>query len=130
MSAIQVGIAEVDFTPPPGLPLMGHVRDDYAAQGTHDPLRARALVVANAAGARMALLTLDLCMLNRKQARMMREHIAAHSAIAPENILIAATHTHGGPAAVSLYQTPAASDAEVESFLKRAAEAAIAADRR
>ena len=129
MSGLKIGVAEVDFTPPPGLPLMGHVRDDYAARGTHDPLRARALVVANSAGARVALLSLDLCMLNRKQARMMREHIAAHSALAPENILVAATHTHGGPAAVSLYQTPAASDAEVESFLKRAAEAAIAADR-
>jgi len=130
MSAIQVGVAEVDFTPPPGLPLMGHVRDNYAARGTHDPLRARALVVANAAGVRVALLTLDLCMLNRAQVRMMREHIAAHTAIPPENVLIAATHTHGGPAAVSLYQTPAASDAEVESFLKKAAQAVIAADRK
>ncbi len=75
MSAIRVGVAEVDFTPPPGLPLMGHIRDDYAARGTHDSLRARALVMANEAGPRVALLTLDLCMLDRKQARMMREHI-------------------------------------------------------
>ncbi len=109
---------------------MGHVRDDYAARGTHDPLRARALVVANAAGVRVALLTLDLCMLNRTQARMMREHIATHSAVPPGNILIAASHTHGGPAAVSLYLTPAASDAQVESFLKQAAQAVIAADQK
>jgi neutral ceramidase len=129
MSAIRIGVAEVDFTPPPGLPLMGHIRDDYAARGTHDPLRARALVAANAAGARVALLTLDICMLNRAHARMMREHIAAHSALKPENILIAASHTHGGPAACSLYLTPAASDAEVVSFLKKAARAAIDADR-
>ncbi len=56
MSAIQVGVAEVDFTPPPGLPLMGHIREHYAPRGTHDPLRARALVLANAAGARAARL--------------------------------------------------------------------------
>ena len=130
MSALRVGVAEVDFTPPPGLPLMGHIRDDYAARGTHDPLRARALVVANASGARAALLTLDLCMLNRAQARMMRQHIGAHSGLAPENILIAATHTHGGPAACSLYLTPAAGDADVERFLKKAAQAAIEADKR
>jgi hypothetical protein len=130
MSALRIGVAEVDFTPPPGLPLMGHVRDDYAARGTHDPLRARALVVASDAGARVALLTLDLCMLNRAQAQMMREHIAAHSTLSPGNILVAASHTHGGPAAVSLYQTPAASEAEVESFLKKAAQAAIEADQR
>ena len=45
------------------------------------------------------------------------------------NILIAASHTHGGPAAVSLYQTPAATDAEIEAFLKKAAEAVIEADK-
>lgn len=130
MSELKVGVAEVDFTPGPGLPLMGHIRDDYAARGTHDPLRARALVAANGAGARVALLTLDLCMLNRAQARMMREHIAARTAIPAENILIAATHTHAAPAAVSLYQTPAASEAEVETFLRRAAEAVVKADQR
>jgi neutral ceramidase len=127
---MKIGVAEVDFTPPPGLPLMGHIRDDYAARDTHDPLRARALVAANAAGARVALLTLDLCMLNRAQARMMREHIGAHAAIPPENVLIAASHTHGGPAACSLYLTPAASDAEVESFLKKASQAVIEAEQR
>lgn len=130
MSGLKVGVAEVGFTPPPGLPLMGHIREDYAARGTHDPLRARALVAANGAGARVALLTLDLCMLNRSQARMMREHIASHSTLLPENILIAATHTHAGPAAVSLYQTPAAGEADVAAFLQQAAEAAIQADQR
>ena len=130
MSELNVGVAEVDFTPPPGLPLMGHTRDDYAARDTHDPLRARALVVANAARARVALLTLDLCMLNRAQARMLREHIGAHSGLSPDNILIAATHTHGGPAPFSIYGAPAASDAEVESFLMKAADAVIQADKR
>ena len=129
MSDLKVGLAEVDFTPPPGLPLMGHIRDDYAARGTHDPLRARALVASNGAGEGVALLTLDLCMLNRAQARMMRKHIAAHTALLPENILIAASHTHAGPAAVSLYQTPAASEVEIEQFLKRAAEAVIQAEK-
>jgi hypothetical protein len=130
MSELNVGVAEVDFTPPPGLPLMGHSRDDYAARDTHDPLRARALVVANVAGARAALLTLDLCMLNRAQAQMMREYIGAHSGVSSQNILIAATHTHGGPAPFSIYGAPAASDAEVERFLKHAAEAVIQADKR
>src|ERR1019366_8160503 len=130
MSAIRVGVGEVDFTPPLGLPIMGHLRDDYAARGVHDPLRARALVVANAAGARVALLTLDLCMLNHAQARLMREHIGAHSGLSPDHILIAATHTHGGAAPFSLYGAPAARDAEVESCLKKAAEAVIQADQR
>ena len=125
---IRVGVASVDFTPPPGLPLMGHFRDDYVAREVHDPLTARALVVVNDAGEKVALLTLDLCMVNRRQVQMMRDHIAARSSIMSENILIAATHTHGGPATFSLYLTPKSTDAEVEEFLKRAAQAAIEAD--
>jgi len=30
--AMRVGCATVDITPPPGLPLMGNFRDDYAAR--------------------------------------------------------------------------------------------------
>jgi neutral ceramidase len=127
---MKLGVAEVEFTPPPGLPLMGHTREDYAARGTHDPLRARALVAGDGMGSRVGLLTLDLCMLNRAQVRMMREHIAAHTSLRPQNILVAASHTHGGPATMSLYQTPAASAAEAELFLKKAAQAVIEAERR
>jgi neutral ceramidase len=128
MPAMLVGAARVDFTPPLGLPIMGHFRDDYAAKSVHDPLCARALVVANTAGDKIALLTLDLCMVNRTQVRAMREYIAAQCSIKAENILIAATHTHGAPATFSLYLTPAANEAEVESFLTRAAHAVIVAD--
>jgi len=60
---------------------------------------------------------------------MMREHIAGRSGLRAENILIAASHTHAAPAAMSLYQTPAASEGEIEQFLKKAAEAVIEAER-
>jgi len=57
----------VDFTAGAGAAADGHIRDDYAARGTHDPLRARALVASNGTGARVALLTLDLCMLTGRR---------------------------------------------------------------
>ena len=37
MAAVRVDTATVDFTPQPGLPLMGNFRDDYLARGVHDP---------------------------------------------------------------------------------------------
>ena len=131
MSVIRVGVAEVDFTPPPGLPIMGHIRDDYAARGVHDPLRARALVVANAAGARAALLTLDLCMLNRAHARMMREHIGAHSwDFAGEYPDRRHSYTWRTGRRSLIYGVPPPRAAEVERFLKKAAQAVIQADQR
>ena len=65
MPGLSVGIAQVDYTPNIGLPLMGNFRDDYAARGVHDPLYARAIVFADPAGTKAALLCLDICMLNR-----------------------------------------------------------------
>ncbi len=57
MPQIRVGVASVDFTPQPGLPLMGNFRDDYAARGAHDPLRSKALVFADRRGTKAALLS-------------------------------------------------------------------------
>jgi hypothetical protein len=98
MSVFRVGIATVDYTPRPGLPLMGNFRDDYAARGVHDPLRAKALVFEDPRGGKAALLTVDICMLDRGNVAAMRQAIAATSGVAPENVLIHATHTHSAPA--------------------------------
>jgi hypothetical protein len=98
MSALRIGLATVDYTPPPGLPLMGNFRDDYAARGVHDPLLAKALVVEDAGGARAALLAVDICMLDRQNVAHLRQAVAAGSGVPPENVLVHATHTHSAAA--------------------------------
>lgn len=127
MTTIRVGMAAVDFTPPVGLPLMGNVRQDYAAVGTHDPLVARAFAVAGHSGTCVILLVLDLCMITREQTAWMRERIARRCDIPTNNILISATHTHSGPATKRLYSSPSAPEQRITAFLRRASEAAIAA---
>ena len=52
---------------------MGNFRDDYAARGAHDPLFAKALVLQDESGQRVALLTVDICMLDRANVGFMRE---------------------------------------------------------
>ncbi len=131
MAGFRVGVATVDFTPPPGLPLMGNFRDDYAARGTHDPLRAKALVVADRGGTKAALLALDLCMLDRRNVARIRAAIGAQSGVPPENVLVHATHTHSGPAPndrLGLAAEVARWRAEIERFLDRAASAVAAAE--
>ena len=95
---MRVGCASVDITPPLGLPLMRNFRDDYAARGVHDPLRAKAVVFADSSNAKAAVLALDLCMVGRENVARIRESLARECDVPPEHVLIHAIHTHSGPA--------------------------------
>ena len=41
--SLQVGFAEVDYTPE-GVPMLGNFRDDYMPRGVHDPLYGHAII--------------------------------------------------------------------------------------
>jgi hypothetical protein len=55
---LKAGLAKVDITPPPGLPLWGFESRKAPATGTRDPLYARVLVL-EAGGTRLALVASD-----------------------------------------------------------------------
>lgn len=129
MRKLKIGIAQVDYTPRTGLPLQGNFRDDYAARGVHDPLFSKAIVIENRSGEKVALVSLDICMVDRDNAAFMREQIYRATGIPPERILIAATHTHSGPALKQSGFHPKSLDADVAKLLKKAASSVGAADR-
>jgi hypothetical protein len=161
---LLAGAAVVDITPPPGTPLGGfggtprRVIDAVSvplmllaiggtcfdpdpstgatffapAQGTHDPIAARALVLTNGLK-KIAIVKLDTIGSSRK----MREDLvkfAGTLGIAPEDLVVCATHTHSGPAAVSeqrLWQLVAMdcfSDAVYRTLLRGAEDALRGAD--
>jgi hypothetical protein len=130
MTDLRVGVAQVDYTPELGLPLFGNFRDDYAARGIHDPLYSRALVLQDSEGAKAALLSIDICMIDRDNTSLMRRFIASQTDLRPENIVIAATHTHSAPAAMRLGLLPKSQDAALERFLTKAATAVVLANHR
>jgi hypothetical protein len=123
MSQLQIGIAQVNFTPRIGLPLAGNYRDDYAARGVHDPLYSKAIVIRNSAGHQVALLVLDICVLNRQNTAFMKQLIYNATGIPPSQVLIAATHTHSGPSPATLGIMPRSSDTDTRRFLQKAAGA-------
>lgn len=95
---LKIGLAEVNYTPPVGLDLVGNYRgSDYASRGVHDSLYARAMVVENEEKEKVAFLSVDICKLPKKTVTMMRSYIASNTGIKPGNIMIHATHTHSGP---------------------------------
>ena len=98
MPGMRVGVAAVEITPPPRLPLMGNFRDDYLARGVHDPLLAKAMVFEDGQGTRAGVLAVDVCMLDRGNIALMREVIGRSANVPPDHVLVHATHTHSAPA--------------------------------
>lgn len=128
---LHFGTATVDCTPEPGLPLMGNFRDDYAARGVHDPLWARALVLADRHGTRIALLMVDVCMLDRDNVARIRQSIAAGCGLPPDSVLVHATHTHSAPAMTPVLEMGvdlAPYRPAINAFLDKAASAVIQAN--
>jgi len=123
-NSLLTGIAEVNYTPPVGLDLVGNYRgDNYASRGVHDSLYARAIAVAGSNGVKAAILSVDICNLKKEAVDMMREYIASKTDIEPGNIMIHATHTHSGPR--SYLEAP-----EAMNYLRKAADAVILANDR
>lgn len=126
---MKAGLAQVDYTPELGLPLMGNFRDEYGAKGVHDPLCASALVLQGPTGSKAALLSVDICMLDRANVAYMRDVVRRQAEIPGDHVLIAATHTHSGPAPMELGSLPRADDGAIERFLQLAASAVGEANR-
>ena len=94
---LLAGAAEVVITPPIGTYLDGYGARASGSVGVHDDLHARALV-ADDGTTRVALVSCDLIGVDRRLVALVREIAGAATGIPPANILVAATHTHAGPA--------------------------------
>jgi neutral ceramidase len=104
-TALKAGAAKVDITPPPGLPMWGYSARLSASTGTLDPLYARVLVVESGEK-RLALVTLDLGRtFGPDSLAHLRESVRKSSGIS--YVLVAASHTHSGPAILDEYPSNA-----------------------
>jgi hypothetical protein len=99
---LRAGAASVAITPPPGTPLAGYY-SPRAADGVHDDLHAKALVV-EVDGRRAALVALDLISTNRDLVVEARKRIEAATDVPGDAAMISATHTHTGPLLYSATQ--------------------------
>jgi len=93
----RAGAAEVVITPPVGTLLDGYGGRVGGAVGVHDDLHARALVLDDGA-TRAAIVSCDLIGVDRRLVAAVRERASATAEVPAANIMVAATHTHAGPA--------------------------------
>ncbi len=101
-SVFRAGAIRKDITPEPGVSLAGHFQDRQATH-VHDPLYARCLVLDDGATT-LAFVMVDSCMVPRDVFDAAKKRIHDAIGISPSNILMAATHSHTAPSAVSIFQ--------------------------
>jgi hypothetical protein len=92
---LQVGLAEIDITPPAGYRMDGYFYERLNT-GQRDPLKAKAMVFQQGA-TRAALVACDLLGMPQSLSSEVRRLAAERTGIPAANIAISATHTHTGP---------------------------------
>src|ERR687897_1794481 len=102
---LKAGIARVEITPSAFMPMYGYAnRKCGPANGTHDPLFAKVLVL-EAGDSRMAIVTADVGSLVSEN---LRRDVASKLGIPV--LLLSASHTHSAPAFLPFGSAPASGD--------------------
>lgn len=95
VEGLLAGAAEVDITPPPGMPKAGHSKNAQDGTGFRTRLKVRVVHLRSGSGS-VALVALDLlagsALLHQAVARAV-----ADTDLPLSGIFLAATHTHAGP---------------------------------
>ncbi len=119
---LRAGVAKADLTPAGSMAMYGYSnRRCGPSSGTHDPLHAKALVLTSG-NSKMAIVTLDLgSFVSQKLVTDIQTKLGIPV------VLLAASHTHSGPAFLGPSSSQPAYLAEIEGKIfdavKRASEA-------
>jgi len=93
--ALQVGVAQVEITPPLGFPMAGYYHERLAT-AAHDPLWAKAIVFRDGPTS-AAWVVCDLTGIAIDLSTEVRRRASDKTGIPYENIVVSATHSHTAP---------------------------------
>jgi len=96
MPQLLSGIARANITPPVGMLMSGYGARKTPAIGIHDDLFAVAIYL-NDGDTESALVTMDIIDTDSKGTASIRKACANMSGVPAKNIIVACSHTHGGP---------------------------------
>lgn len=115
-AGLQAGFAETDITPPIGTHKIGWLKD-IVPESIHDPLHARAAVFERG-GDRVGFVQLDTLSVRWTTTQDIRRGIEAQYGFPGRNVMVAATHNHGGPAVAHCGDVPR-DDAYVKELTRK-----------
>ncbi|MDG3017199.1 neutral/alkaline non-lysosomal ceramidase N-terminal domain-containing protein [Speluncibacter jeojiensis] len=93
---LLAGCAEVDITPPPGMPKAGHSKNAHDGTGFRTRLRARVLHL-RAGHSSLTLIACDLLSGSAIVHRLLADQLADDTDVRLPGLFLGATHTHAGP---------------------------------
>lgn len=109
MNSLMVGAGRRTITPPVGTMLMGYA-PARAAEAVHDDLAVTAIAIARG-DTRALLISADVCLIKDPQSTHFRKRVSEETGVPFDHIILAATHTHSGPA---MRETPGGADINEE----------------
>jgi hypothetical protein len=115
---LRAGAARIEITPPVGIDLTGYLARENPSTGVRDPLYVRALVLDDD-DRQVAIVSCDLLGFDRELVVEIRDRIMIRTGISAPQIMLACTHTHGGPATIHLVDCGEIDPAYVESLMPR-----------
>src|SRR6266699_2518810 len=96
-SGLRAGFGRADITPPPGVGLAGNGPEGRRAAGWRVHLYARALLLEDRTGERVAFVIADLPQVTPNLHRLTAQRVRDSTGIGADRLVIAATHVHAGP---------------------------------
>ncbi len=96
-AAWKVGAAKVKITPEQSMWMAGYGSRTQPATGFLNDLFAKAIVLEDARGTRVALIGLDLVGISPDVAEPVRELVARKYNLVPANVAFCCSHSHSGP---------------------------------
>lgn len=96
--SVKVGYGKADITPTESVPLQGsgHIKMRMS-NGFEEELYVCCVVVQDQSGNQVVLLTYDTCVIYPSMLAQVRNEVSSATGVPKENIMVSATHNHGGP---------------------------------
>jgi len=94
----KAGLASTVITPEQPMWMAGYAARTKPSEGKVHDLRAKALALEDAQGARVVIVTVDLLGISRTMRDWLEKEVGQRYKLPPEGLLLSASHTHCGPA--------------------------------
>lgn len=115
MNELFAAFGEADITPKLGSYITGWIYPLRPAETIMDPIKAHACLLKSGKDS-ILILSLDILSISISDSNDLRKRISCSTGIPASNIMVAATHSHTGPAVAHLPITP--SDRDYVEFMK------------
>ena len=103
--AVQAGTGRIEITPTTDVWMDGMIRA-HRSVGVHDPLFARALFLSGGAVRDgFVVVSADVCTFREADVRAIRRAAEEKTGVPAGHIIVAATHTHSGPATFGFFNS-------------------------